>query len=320
MVMSEKLRQRFCKDCGLSFSIYEEPVFSDRIELYDEHYSTKAKFNLFLEAISKFNSEEDYFAMYTKVKEAAINHVKASSGYESFNKLDMNTFSCVNKIPSTNIFKPSNDRRRFISIDMREANFSALNYYSSSIFNVNGKASKNWKEFISNFTDISHIICSKYVRQVILGNCNPKRHITFEKYLMDSLATALLSEGVDNIVSMTNDELVIDVTDASDIGNIFINIQNCINKSLLPFKMQYFELVKVFRSSHSDSYIKLPIEGMSKLEIKGASPYEMPIILRALKGEDITESDKLFTFEHQLCKFQTVPKIEEEILCHLKLS
>ena len=62
---------------------------------------------------------------------------------------------------------------------MNKANFSALHNYNSNIFN-----NKNtWEEYVSNFTNNEHIINSKYIRQVVLGNCNPKRCITYEKYL-----------------------------------------------------------------------------------------------------------------------------------------
>ena len=53
---------------------------------------------------------------------------------------------------------------------------------------------KTWEEFISKFTENKHIINSKYIRQVILGNCNPKRHITYEKYLMNEVLDILIKE------------------------------------------------------------------------------------------------------------------------------
>ena len=37
-------------------------------------------------------------------------------------------------LPSKDIFKPSNDNKLFISIDMKKANFSALRYYDKSLF------------------------------------------------------------------------------------------------------------------------------------------------------------------------------------------
>lgn len=318
--INDKLKQRFCKDCGISFSIYEEPVFSNRISLYDDLYSTKSKFDLFLSAMNKFVTEEDYFKAYNKLKDDAIDHIKSSLGYSTLNSVDMNTYACKNHIPSTCILKPSNDGRLFISIDMKKANFSALNFYSPSIFEVNGKYSKTWEEFISNFTDIDHIINSKYIRQVILGNCNPKRHITYEKYLMDLLTSELIEAGIENIVSMTNDEIVIDVTEENYVEGVLLAVNECVTKSPLPFKVTHFELVKAFDCCDSNAYFKLSLDSDNRIEIKGATPYEMPILLRTLKGEDITTSDRVFTFENQLCEFKTTPKIEEETLCRLNLK
>ena len=93
---------------------------------------------------------------------------------------DMNKYAVTHTdLPTKDIFKPSNDGKLFISIDMRKANFSALKNYDSGIFD----SVDTWEEFISRYTDNKHIINSKYIRQVILGNCNPKRQVTYENIL-----------------------------------------------------------------------------------------------------------------------------------------
>ena len=98
----------------------------------------------------------------------------------------MNKFTVTHKnLPSKDIFKSSNDGRVFISIDMRKANFSSLKYYGNCIEKSMFRDTSTWEDFISLFTENKHIVNSKYIRQVILGNCNPKRHITYEKYIMD---------------------------------------------------------------------------------------------------------------------------------------
>lgn len=75
-----------------------------------------------------------------------------------------------------------------------------------------------WEEYINKFTNNQHIINSKYIRQVILGNCNPKRHITYEKYLIDTVLTYLINVyvSIDRVVFFSNDEIVVDISDMED--------------------------------------------------------------------------------------------------------
>lgn len=182
MEVSNKAKERFCKDCNIPIRLFQEPYFSDRIKLFDKFYGTVKKWNKFVTELQKYNCEQDYFEEYNRVKDAAINSIKESESYQKFNSEDMNKFAITHKdLSSKDIFKPTNDEKIFISIDMRKANFSSLHSYDKGMF---GNAD-TWEQFISRFTDNEHIINSKYIRQVILGNCNPKRHITYEKYLMD---------------------------------------------------------------------------------------------------------------------------------------
>ena len=64
-------------------------------------------------------------------------------------------------IPSSDIYKPTNDGKRFISIDMKKANFHSLKAFAPDIFDN----ADTWEDFMRKFTDDEHIIGSKYVRQ-----------------------------------------------------------------------------------------------------------------------------------------------------------
>ena len=188
MEVSTRAKERFCKDRNIPIRIFQEPYFTDRLTLYDKFYGTLKKWDIFLSELSKYNCEQDYFEEYNRVKDAAILDIKNTEAYHRFNEEDMNKYAVTHKnLPNKDIFKSSNDGKCFISIDMRKANFSSLHHYNSDIFG----GAESWEEFIGRYTGNQHIINSKYIRQVILGNCNPKRHITYEKYLMDGALTYL---------------------------------------------------------------------------------------------------------------------------------
>lgn len=310
MGVSIKAKERFCKDCNIPIKIFQEPYFTDRLKLYDKFYGTLEKWDVFINELQKYHCEQDYFEEYNCVKDAAILDIKNSESYQRFNEEDMNKYSVTHKnLPNKDIFKPSNDGKCFISIDMRKANFSSLHHYDSAIF---GSAS-SWEEFIGRYTDNQHIINSKYIRQVILGNCNPKRHITYEKYLMDGIL-AYLTEvyvSIERIVFFSNDEIVIDISDMSKSEQTLIKfqIENGMKDMTVPLKTELFILHKIIRT---DGFYKEIIdnEGNKEIEFKCLDNYALPFVLRKFLGEEVVESDKVFYHEGLLAKYIETPEIE----------
>lgn len=309
MVISNRLKERFCKDCNISINVYDEPYFSDRLELYDKFYETVEKWNIFLKELEKYKCEEDYFKEYNRVKDVAINAIKESEGFKKFNDEDMNNFSVkYTGLPSKDIYKESNVDKLFVSIDMEKANFSVLNHYDSSIFK-----SKTWEEFISKYTDNKHIVNSKYIRQVILGNCNPKRQITYEKYIMGQVIEVLIDEigyYLNEIAFFSNDEIVIDMEEyVNCINNKKITESKIKEYFDIPFKIELFYLRKI---NGTDGYYKEIIKALDEREykIKCLDSYTIPFVLRKFQNQEITENDKVFYHKGLLSKFIEVPKIE----------
>lgn len=312
MEISTRAKERFCKDCNIPIRIFQEPYFTDRLKLYDKFYGTFKKWNVFLDEMSKYHCEQDYFEEYNRVKDAAILDIKSTEAYQKFNEEDMNKYVVSHKnLPNKDIFKSSNDGRSFISIDMKKANFSSLHYYDSNIF---GGAS-SWEEFIGRYTDNQHIINSKYIRQVILGNCNPKRHITYEKYLMDGALTYLTEVFVsmDCVVFFSNDEIVVDVSDMDKPEQVLnkFQIENSMKDMPVSLKTELFVLHKIIGT---DGYYKEIMEdnGNTEIEFKCLDNYALPFVLRKFLGEEVTESDKVFYHEGLLAKFIKTPEIEWE--------
>lgn len=313
MEVSTRAKERFCKDCNIPIRIFQEPYFTDRLALYDKFYGTLEKWDIFLSELSKYHCEQDYFEEYNHVKDAAILDIKGTEAYQKFNEEDMNKYAVTHKnLPNKDIFKPSNDGKCFISIDMRKANFSSLHHYNADIF----CGADSWEDFIRKYTDNQHIINSKYIRQVILGNCNPKRHITYEKYLMDGALTYLTEVFVsmDRVVFFSNDEIVVDVSDMD--GNkqerIVFAIRNGMKDMPVPLKTELFILHKIVGT---DGYYKEIIDenGNTEIKFKCLDNYALPFVLRKFLGEEFTESDKVFYHEGLLAKFIEIPKIEVDI-------
>lgn len=308
--ITPKLKERFCKDCNIPIKIYEEPYFTDRLALYDLFYQSIHKWNIFKSELKEYCCEQDYFEEYNRIKDQAINDIKNTDAYQRFNKEDMNQYSIKYVgLPSKDIFKPSNDGKLFISIDMKKANFFALRYYDKSIF----RGGKAWEQFIGFYTNNHHIINSKYIRQVILGNCNPKRHITYEKYLMDQVLDCLIRDvgfWVNEVVFFSNDEIVIDMENYADC----IENRNIIQKTLeehfeFPLKTELFYLHKI---KGTLGYCKEIVENLvdRSFQFKCLDGYMLPFVMRYMLNEDATENDKVFIHEGMLAKFIEAPKVE----------
>lgn len=313
MGVSANAMERFCKDCNIPIRIFQEPYFTDRLKLYDRFYGTLEKWDMFLNELQKYHCEQDYFEEYNRVKEAAILAIKNTEAYQKFNEEDMNKYSVThNNLPNKDIFKTSNDGKCFISIDMRKANFSSLHHYAPAIFGGAG----SWEVFIGKYTDNRHIINSKYIRQVILGNCNPKRHITYEKHLMDGVLTYLTEAyvSIERIVFFSNDEIVIDVSDMDkDMQIQFAHqIENGMNDMPVPLKTELFMLHKIVGT---DGYYKeiYKESGGVEIDFKCLDNYTLPFVLRKFLGEDVAENDKVFYHEGLLAKFIEIPKMEINI-------
>ena len=305
--VTARLKERFCKDCNIPIRLFQEPYFSERLKLYDRFFGTLEKYKVFLDGLERYSSEQEYFEEYNAVKDAAIGYIKNSEGYIAFNSADMNGYRVKNiNLPSKDIFKPSNDGKSFISVDMRKANFSSLHHYASDIF----CGAETWEQFIGGFTSNHHIVNSKYIRQVILGNCNPKRHITYEKYLMDQVLTSI-NTNIDSdleIVFFSNDELIFDVSglNSDEIIRLSENLRRYTDELDIPLKVKPFKLYSI---KGTDGYIEV-MYGSNDIDFKCLNNYVYPFVLRELLGEDVQESDKVFYHEGLLAKFIEVPKIE----------
>jgi hypothetical protein len=310
MDISEKLKERFCKDCNIPLKLFKEPYFTDRLQLYDNYYNTLDKWNIFVRELEKYKCEQDYLEEYNRVKDAAIKNIKDSDGYKSLNAEDMGKYSLKYKdLPGKDIYKPSNIGKLFISIDMRKANFSALKFYDKSIFSN----SDTWEEFIERYTENKHIVNSKYIRQVILGNCNPKRQVTYEKYLMGLVLEVLIDElgySTSDIVFYSNDEIVIDMGKYKGCINKQKILEMAVNVRFnIPFRIELFYLHKI---TGTDGYYKEIVKNIieREYEFKCLNNYTLPFVLRKFNGEEITENDKVFYHEGLLSKFIEIPEIE----------
>lgn len=304
-VKNLELRKRFCKDNNISIKLFEDPYFSDRLSLYHRYYQTEIMQKKFEEVYFSLKSEQEYFEIYNKLKDDVINYLNSCPEMLYFSREeDFSKFEVKHKnLPKNSIYKPTNSGHKFISLDMKSANFTALRHYNASI--VKNKSS--YEEFIKEFTDADYFTKSKYIRQVIFGNINPARQITYEKYLMDSVITELEKIiSIEDIVSFMSDEIVfcIDKYNEDELKKIVSSVKKIIEdfeKEYITLKLEIFEL---FNVPNTEGYIKkmLPINENAKWIFKGFNSIELPFVLRKYYNEEIEDTDLVFSYEGRLAR------------------
>lgn len=296
--ITRNLKQRFCKDMGISIQLFEEPYFKDRIELmgYKDVYK---EFTVFIE--NNFASEEDYFAYYNELKNKMIDYIKNSEVYEMIQK--DSSFNKTGTFKQGDTYKDENIGKSFLSIDMVKANFSALVFYGQC-FDYKFFDSYNYDNFVKQFTPYDYFAKSKYIRQVVFGNCNPKKQIAFETYLMSTVVSLLKIPDLiteNQIYSLNSDEIILEV-DKETADKITKHIEK--GSFAFPLKTEYYTVAKL---EGTKAYVKMHEDG--SYELKCVNSYEAPFIYRFMKKESIKEIDKYFLYEDKLSKFVDIPEI-----------
>ena len=305
-MLSDKLKQRFCKDEKLNIQLFENALFRQRLRLMDKLEAYQQFENLIQDRFH--GDEEAYLSEYNRVKEDIIQYIKNSEAFQTLNSADMNVFASPYNFRQADVYKEHNVGKKFLSIDMRHANFSALVSFS---MNLNEKFHENfdWNSFMSKFTDIDHIKSSKYIRQVVFGNCNPKRQVAYEKYLMSLFLDKLLKKNIikeSDVYSLCSDEIILSAdTMTHQQFQAIYDIAFASQFELAPLKVEPFLLG---RFENTEAYLKGHLDEtlsqIVKLEPKCVNPYEAPVIYRKLRGEPQNPNDLLFMHEGRLARYE----------------
>ena len=322
MIITETLKRRFVKDTNLPIKIFDEPYFSHFLDLYEEHFQARTLWEMFLKELEKYEHESDYSQEYNRVKDAAINYLAENSVMQYFSHVeDMNKFNIKNTgLPASTVFKETLVGHTLLSIDMKRANFSALRHYNSAI--VGEKDS--YEEFLGMFTDSEYMKRSKYIRQVIFGNQNPRRQTKYEQYLMDLVLTKFLEAELFNasmVVYFGTDEIVFDISEVAghkDLIPVVNQVLEWADQNNIRIRGEYYRLLRIRGTAGYMKDFVYPTADKD-FEIKSASGIEMPFIIRSLKNESPEDMDGIFAYEGLMAKlvepirvyFSNKPKTEE---------
>lgn len=321
------LKKRFVSDNSLPIIIFEEPDFDYFLNLYEEQFSAKTKWNKLINVIDeKFNGNPNLFLEeFARVRNNMIESILENKHYQEFNE-SKDVLSKYNlpklNYPKSNVYKETNNGRYFLSIDLKKANFSALMYHDSRI--LGEETIIPYEDWVKKFTDLEYIIESKYTRQVVFGKLNPSRQIKVENYMIYQALQKylILFESLNinvEVVSFCTDEVVFDITD--NFKYVFDNmyeikhLQKCLkDENNINVDVELYRLglqkFKTYKDAEMPVYMKTYLDNKERGKFSAAvhNLFSVPSfyyaqVYKLIHGMKVTETDMKFYMEGQIAKF-----------------
>ena len=312
------LVNRFVSDYKLPIpKIFNIGQFVHYLYLCEKDYKALTKYRNLINLIDeRFGGDSNKFLKeYYDKREEIIQAILTNPAYLEFNNMDMNRFAIKDvpkNITTKNIYNCENVNKIYLSIDLKKANFQALKYVNQGI--VFDK--DTYEDFIGIFTDLDYIKESKYCRQVIFGKCNPKRHITVEKYITNEIRKYIsekIFENIDiNIVSFSNDEIVYECSLSiesfneeminyikSVINDIKTKIKNFIgvDVSITMFNLKGYNLLDTINNKVCKTFFVKEDCLSSKKELKCVPEPLFAIIYKLYNKQDVLSVDKIINYD-----------------------
>ena len=307
----KKFRQRFVKDYNLPINIFDDNLFEYYIQLYDFFPYPRYK-----ETIEKIENEYDgcvekWLEYCASVRDNAINGVMETDEYKKFNSMDLSQYNFAPICGERSCYTEETNGKRFLSIDLRKANFQALKY-------VGVISDVTYEQFVNRFGGDDYIANSKYLRQVIFGKMNPSRQIKIEKYLMSKVYEVIkdVTEKYSfTIFSMNSDELIFAIPEEfynnrqedENTRELINDIYNLVGKNIgVEIKVEYIEVRRLpivsANGTKIDAYERTNLFTSQKT-LKKASTTFYPQIYKLWNEMPIEDNDMIFYFENQLATF-----------------
>jgi hypothetical protein len=199
------------------------------VKLFDLNVPTIDHFDYYIDQLSKsvkFRNIKNLIPLYEEAEEKIGNlydfRIEKSKEVIDFIK-DSNAWIelCLDKTlvdyPSSKSFKYEDDRK-YISIDMRSANWSALKRYDPVHVNELGNS---YNDLLDQFEFPDIFKYSKYLRQFIFGNIDPKRISKVQRNMIQDVVRKYETDLTLECVRV--DEVIFSFSEFEDIGNVLVD-------------------------------------------------------------------------------------------------
>jgi hypothetical protein len=191
----------------------------EHLDYYIDQMSKTQKYKDIKHFLSLYQESEmeidDAYEFRKNKSQEIIEFIKGTNAYNELcydkNLIDYPTAKSIEYV----------EEIKYLSIDLRSANWVALKHYDPPHINELGN---DYIDFLSKFNLPKVFLHSKYLRQFIFGNVNPKRLIKVQRNLIQEMVRKyqdkLQVEGV------RNDEVIFSFKDFKEIESIYGEIDH----------------------------------------------------------------------------------------------
>ena len=306
-LLLKQFRSKFVKDYNLPLQVVQSPYFEANLKLLEDDCQANTKYLTLLETVrDKFDGNMQKFLEYRHSIEGQIlGYILNSEAYKAFNGDKSTIPSETPIVGSPELYTKEQCGCFFVSYDMIKANFQALRYANPAIV----KDCETYEQFIEKFTDIEYFKHAKQLRQVLFGKLNGKRTSSIEKYISNLFAKEFSQRlGVYGFTpySIKTDEIIFKFN-GSEKQFETMKVSNEEFKGFR-FRVNKFKLVsKDFKRGNSDknltAYIKEDYLNGGRRTLHCVPDAYYPQVYKLLNGWEITPSDLVFYYDHELAKF-----------------
>lgn len=306
------VRKRFVDDSKLPIPVLEDPYFEFYLNLYEKEWKAKTDYERLVSIIEK---KPEFFNRFYEIREAMIQWIKSKESFNRFNTCDIHALYGNPEFPNINsksIYHEGNTDGYFVSLDLKKANLQALKYWDPDMFKGNtiDEAWSWWvKELCGGDEDLEwYIKKSKYIRQVVFGNCNPSRQIKLERWMVGNAAKefiTLFGLPEENVIFASSDEVVIKVDSYKE------GLQEIADKvfdsTKVELRAQSFKLESVAYKNSTGSTVRLykKIYSDGSIDFKDVPRHYFAQIYEDQNGinPDSEGKDMVFYQEKDIAKF-----------------
>ena len=281
--------------------------------------------------------EKDYsnkINLYIKDKQRLLNFlidiIKKSDIYNIFNAFELPK---VNKPNYNNVVHfHTNDKEDvldydFIGVDIVEANFNAFKLFMNEVLTPNDLknifkkcpisskiyTSNDFKSFAINVCQtqdfsknfLNVLLDSKSFRQVVFGNLNPKKSMSFLYYIMNIIKSDLEDTNFELIPIIENQDAIVYATkNKTDLLPILFKRKEIFHDMIRVENLTY-EIIESIKSNPNQNGKKYYIENNgSKRKLKGVPKnIYIPMYVKYILKEDIEENDLYQEIDGNVYKF-----------------
>lgn len=309
----KQFRGRFIDDNQLPITVVEDPYFDERIKMLEGEFHAQLKYLSLMETVrDNFGSNMQKFLEHRhSVKDQILSHILNSDGYKAMlaDKSPLEDYKPI--VGSNELYTEQQDGGLFISYDMIKANFQALRYVDPSIV----RDCDTWEEFVACFTDVKYLASAKQIRQEVLGKLNGKRLAAIEKFISNKFGKIMDDHLFLEPFSIKTDEVIFKFNgwpkkyDGQDIVKEFEKFPVRDEEfEGFKFRVSKFKLnMRTFKRPFSDKCLnvfeKEDFLNGHRRTLKCVPATYYPQVYKLLNGIEISDSDLVFSSDHELCKY-----------------